>query len=115
MIVYSREAEADVEWFHNWLLAHSVRAAEIFMERLAVAEQRIAARPHAYRQLQDRETRRFSFRLNRTTYLLDYRVEAERVVILRVWLGRQHRPRWLNPETNPSPCAGALLFRREAA
>ena len=92
MITYSREAEADVEGFHNWLLAHSVRAAEIFTERLAVAEQRIAARPQAYRRLSDGATRRFAFRLNRTSYMLDYRIEPAQVVILRVWHGRQNRP-----------------------
>jgi hypothetical protein len=62
------------------------------MARLAIAERRIDARPQTYRLLSDQETRRYSFRINRTSYLVDYRLEPKQIVILRVWHGRQNRP-----------------------
>lgn len=92
MIVYSRLAEQDVERLHDWLMPFGARAAEEFMARLAAAEQRTEARPLTYRRLRDGETRRHSFRMNRTTYLLDYRVEGTDMVVLRIWHGRQDRP-----------------------
>jgi plasmid stabilization system protein ParE len=62
------------------------------MARLAKAEVRIDASPLTYRLLNDGETRRYSFRINRVSYLVDYRVESGRIVVLRVWHGRQDRP-----------------------
>lgn len=62
------------------------------MARLALAERRVSARPKAYRLLRDSETRRYSFRINRTTYLVDYQIEPTQIVVLRVWHGRQNRP-----------------------
>ena len=44
------------------------------------------------RLLHDGETRRHSFRINRTTYLVDYLIEPDQVVVVRVWHGRQDRP-----------------------
>jgi plasmid stabilization system protein ParE len=92
VIIYAPDAEQDVERLHEWFLAHSGRAASAFMARLAIAEGRIDARPQTYRLLQDRETRRYSFRINRTSYSVDYQVEPDKIVILRVWHGRQDRP-----------------------
>lgn len=92
MIIYAPDAERDVERLHAWYADRSAIAAEIFMTRLAWAEHRIETRPKAYRALRDRETRRYSFKVNRTTYLVDYRIEPERIVVLRVWHGRQQRP-----------------------
>lgn len=92
MITYSREAEQDVEKLHDWLLQFGPRSAELFMARLALAERRIAGHPLMYRCLGDGETHRYAYRINRTTYLVDYRVEATAIVVLRVWHGRQHRP-----------------------
>lgn len=62
------------------------------MTRLALAERRIGERPRTYRRLKDGETRRYSFRINRTSYLVDYRIEPAQIVVLRVWHGRQNRP-----------------------
>jgi plasmid stabilization system protein ParE len=92
VIVYSRDAEQDVERLHDWLVEFGARSAEVFMVRLAIAERRMEDNPLRYRRLRDGGTRRYSFRLNRTTYLMDYRVDAGAVVVLRVWHGRQDRP-----------------------
>lgn len=92
VIVYAPDAEHDVERLHGWYMSRSARAAEAFMARLALAEHRIELRPGAYRMLSDGETRRYSFRINRTVYLMDYLVEAKQIVVLRVWRGRQERP-----------------------
>lgn len=62
------------------------------MVRLSLAEERIEARPKTYRLLSDGGTRRYSFRINRTSYLIDYQVEPTQIVVLRVWHGRQDRP-----------------------
>lgn len=75
MIIYAPDADADVTRHHDRLEEFSSGAAEAFMKRLADAEQRIEAHPRTYRLLRNRETRRFSFKLNRTTYLIDYHVE----------------------------------------
>lgn len=92
MIIYAPEAERDVERFHVWYVNRSAVAAEAFMSRLALAEHRIEMRPRAYRTLRDRLTRRYTFRINRTTYLVDYQIEPDQIVVLRVWHGRQNRP-----------------------
>ena len=92
MIIYAPDADRDVALFHTWFLERSAKAAAAFMERLALAERRVAARPRAYRLLRDGETRRYSFKINRTTYLVDYRIEPAQIVVLRVWHGRQNRP-----------------------
>ena len=92
MIVYAPNAERDVLQFHEWYLTHSAPAADAFMARVALAERRLAGRPRAYRLLGDGETRRYSFKINRTTYLVDYRIEPKQIVVLRVWHGRQNRP-----------------------
>jgi plasmid stabilization system protein ParE len=92
VIVYSRDAERDVERLHDWLVEFGARSAEVFMTRLAIAERRVENHPLRYRRLRDGETRRYSFRLNRTAYLIDYRVDSDAVVVLRVWHGSQDRP-----------------------
>ncbi|HET9230944.1 MAG TPA: type II toxin-antitoxin system RelE/ParE family toxin [Vitreimonas sp.] len=92
MIIYAPAAERDVEHHHNRFLLHSAVAAEAFMARLALAERRIGASPKRYRILKDGETRRYSFKINRVSYLVDYQVEPQQVVVLRVWHGRQDRP-----------------------
>ena len=92
MIVYAPDAEHDVERLHQWFLERSKRGAAAFMARLALAEGRVEARPLTYRLLNDGSTRRYSFRINRISYLVDYRVEPNQIVILRVWHGRQNRP-----------------------
>jgi toxin ParE1/3/4 len=92
VILYSREAERDVERLHDWLAEFSARSAETFMTRLAIAEQRIHNYPLRYRTLQDGETRRYAFRINRTAYLVDYQIDLAAIVVLRVWHGRQERP-----------------------
>ncbi len=92
MIIYAADAERDVERLHQRFVSFSTVAANAFMARLAKAEVRIEARPRTYRLLNDRETRRYSFRINRISYLVDYRIEPDQIVILRVWHGRQNRP-----------------------
>ena len=62
------------------------------MTEMRLAERRIEKRPLAYRRLRDRETRRYGFKINRTSYLVDYRIHPDQIVILRVWHGRQDRP-----------------------
>ncbi|MBL8547308.1 MAG: type II toxin-antitoxin system RelE/ParE family toxin [Hyphomonadaceae bacterium] len=92
MIIYAPDAERDVERLHQRFVTLSAIAATTFMARLTQAEVRIEARPRTYRLLNDRETRRYSFRINRISYLVDYRIEPDQIVILRVWHGRQDRP-----------------------
>ncbi|HRO02648.1 MAG TPA: type II toxin-antitoxin system RelE/ParE family toxin [Terricaulis sp.] len=92
MIVYAPDADRDVTRLHDGLLGFSLRAASAFMFKLALAERRIGARPQTYRRLRDGQTRRYSFKLNRTTDLVDYQIEPAQIVVLRVWHGRQDRP-----------------------
>ena len=92
MIEYSREAAEDVDRHHEWLLALSTRAAAAFMAQIALTETRLTTRPRAYRILKDNATRRATFRLRRTTYHLDFQIENNGIVVLRVWHGRQDRP-----------------------
>lgn len=92
MIVYAPDAERDVERLHARHEEFSAAAAEAFMAHLAFAERRIETRPLTYRVLTDRETRRYSFRINRISYLVDYRIVPDKIVILRIWHGRQDRP-----------------------
>lgn len=92
MIVYSPDAEADVERHHEWLMMFSVRAAEAYDKALARVEVRIAESPLTFRVLGDGQTRRATFRLRRTTYHVDFRQLPDGVVVLRVWHGRQDRP-----------------------
>lgn len=92
MIGYAPDAGRDVTRLHDGLGAFSLKAAEAFMAEMNLAERRIEKRPLAYRRLRDRETRRYAFKINRTTYLIDYRIRPDQIVILRVWHGRQDRP-----------------------
>ncbi len=92
MIVYAPAADCDVARLHDWLLERSPSAAKWFSMQLQSAERRISARPRAFRLLNDGETRRHSFRINRTTYLVDYLIEPDQIVVVRVWHGRQDRP-----------------------
>lgn len=92
MIIYAPDADKDVTHLHDWLSEGSARGAAEFMTRLALAERRIEARPQMYRKLRDGETRRYAFKLNRRSYLVDYQIEPKQIVVLRVWHGRQERP-----------------------
>jgi plasmid stabilization system protein ParE len=92
MIGYTPEAVRDVVRHQTRLRHFSKKSAEAFDLRLALAEVRIVRRPKTYRVLHDGETRRYSFRINRTTYLIDYRLDAAHIVVLRVWHGHQDRP-----------------------
>jgi plasmid stabilization system protein ParE len=74
------------------LASASLKSAENFVARLALAEARIEARPRTYRLLHDRETRRYSFKINRISYLIDYLIEPDQILVLRIWHGRQERP-----------------------
>jgi len=93
MIGYTLEAARDVVRHQLELGRYSTRAAQAFADGLELAERRIEARPETYRRLRDGETRRYSFKVNRISYLVDFRIEPEIKVILRVWHGRQDRPR----------------------
>ena len=92
MIGYTLDALRDLVRHQARLSEFSPRAATAFASLLALAERRIETRPKSYRLLRDGETRRYSFKINRTTYLLDYRIEPDQIVVLRVWHGRQDRP-----------------------
>jgi plasmid stabilization system protein ParE len=92
MIGYTPEAARDLVRHQTHLSQFSDKSAQAFLSRLTLAEARTARRPKTYRVLHDRETRRYSFRINRTTYLIDYRIDAAHIVVLRVWHGRQDRP-----------------------
>ena len=93
MIGYALEAARDVVRHQVQLGRFSFRAAQAFAAGLELAERRIEARPETYRLLRDGQTRRYSFKVNRTSYLVDFRIEPEIKVILRVWHGRPDRPR----------------------
>jgi len=114
VIIYAPDAERDVERLHAWYLDRSAAAAEAFMTRLALAEKRIEARPRAYRTLRDRETRRYSFKINRTSYLVDFshRSSADRCAARLArppesagMTCRRGDPKGLEPH----PCANAAL------
>ncbi|MGH6951222.1 MAG: type II toxin-antitoxin system RelE/ParE family toxin [Vitreimonas sp.] len=92
MIGYTPDAARDVLRHQVRLSQFSTRSAEKFAAGLALAEVRIERRPMTYRRLKDGETRRYSFKINRVTYLVDYRIGPDCIVILRVWHGRQDRP-----------------------
>lgn len=92
MISYTLDALRDIVRHQARLEQFSVRSASQFAARLALAETRIAQRPAMYRRLQDGETRRYGFAINRITYLIDYRIDGTGIVILRVWHGAQQRP-----------------------
>jgi hypothetical protein len=92
MIGYALDAARDVVRHHARLSRISAKSAETFAAGLALAEIRVERRPRTYRLLKDGETRRYSFKVNRVTYLVDYQIEPDRIVIFRVWHGRQDRP-----------------------
>ena len=92
MIGYTPEAARDIVRHQRRLREFSAKSADMFASRLASAEIRIVRRPKMYRVLRDGETRRCSFSINRTTYLVDYRIGHAQIVVLRVWHGRQNRP-----------------------
>jgi len=58
MIGYTLDAARDVVRHHARLTQYSIRSAETFAEKLALAEIRIERRPKTYRLLSDCETRR---------------------------------------------------------
>lgn len=92
MIIYAPDAEGDVTRLHDQLEERSVKAAADFMRHIAIAEKRIEARPIRYRQFRDQKARRYAFKINRITYLIDYRIDPSEIVVLRVWHGHQDRP-----------------------
>ncbi len=92
MIVYSISATRDVVRHFIRLGQLSSSAAAAFSVGIIGAEARIDSRPLTYRLLGNGQPRRYSFKVNRTTYLIDYSIEADQVVFLRIWHGRQNRP-----------------------
>jgi plasmid stabilization system protein ParE len=91
MIGYTPAAARDVLG-HQARLKEFGASSEAFAYGLSLAEARIQQRPLTYRLLRDRETHRYSFKINRVTYLVDYRIRVDLIVIVRVWHGCQDRP-----------------------
>jgi hypothetical protein len=79
MIGYTPDAARDVVRHQLRLDQLSTKAAGAFAAGLARAEMRIKSRPRTYRLLRDGETRRYSFRVNRTTYLVDYLIKSDQI------------------------------------
>lgn len=92
MIGYTLDATRDLVRLQLRLAEGSARSAETFAAKLALAEMRLEARPRTYRLLSDGETRRYSFKINRISYLVDYLIEPDQILVLRIWHGRQERP-----------------------
>jgi len=92
MIGYALEAARDIVRHQVGLSRYSARAGRAFADALELCERRIEARPETYRRLSDGKTRRYSFRVNRTSYLVDYQIEPDLIVILRVWHGDRIGP-----------------------
>jgi plasmid stabilization system protein ParE len=92
VIRYTLDAVRDLVRHQIQLSVVGPASAATFAARVARAEERIEARPRTYRVLKDGETRRYSFTINRTTYLMDYRIEPDEILVLRIWHGRQDRP-----------------------
>lgn len=92
MIGYTLAAARDVLGHQARLKEFGAKSVEAFAYGLALAEARIQQRPMTYRLLRDRQTHRYSFKISRTTYLVDYRIRTDLIVILRIWHGRQDRP-----------------------
>ncbi len=94
-VVFLPEAADDIERLFQFLLdAGNPRAAQKAMAVITSGIERLSAHPHAGLAMRDREPYRQLFiPFGRSAYVLRYRIDEDhnRLVIVRVWHGRETR------------------------
>jgi len=92
VIVYSQEAQDDVDRLFTWLLLRSPAAAERFVAALKQVTERIAADPQLYPSVEtDNDARKCLMRFGGSAYVIYYLVEGDNQTIVRMWHGREER------------------------
>lgn len=91
MIIYRRDARADILRHYAWYLARDERLLDRFEALVHRTEKRIAARPLMFPPTKDRDARKCLMRFGRSVYVIYFLVEGDDQIILRVWHGREAR------------------------
>lgn len=92
MLIFSREAEDDVDRLFSWLLVRNPNAAARFLVTLKRATARIADQPLRYPLAgDDKALRKHLMRFGGSAYVIYYLVEGGDQVIVRLWHGRERR------------------------
>ncbi len=91
-LIFSREAEDDVDRLFTWLLVRNPGAAARFLAALKQATARITEHPERYpRAGEDAAVRKHLMRFGGAAYVIYYVVEGDDQVLVRVWHGRERR------------------------
>lgn len=80
---WTQLALGDFENAHDYIAQDNPKAAREIAERVLEATRRLLDYPHIGRIGEDEDTR--EWRVQRTPYLLVYRINGEFIEILRVW------------------------------
>lgn len=91
-IVFTARASADLERLHDFIAGKSPRAAQRAVQRLIEGLDLLALFPHSGVLLK-RNIRTLTVRFGRSGYVVRYKIEADAVIITRIWHGREKRPR----------------------
>lgn len=92
MIIYSQEAQDDVDRLFTWLLDRNPNAAERFVVALKEATARIAKAPGLYPITDtDAGARKCLMRFGGSAYVIYYVVEGGDQIVVRMWHGREER------------------------
>jgi plasmid stabilization system protein ParE len=89
----SAEALADIARHRRYWFSIRVELGESWSRSLHDALTRIENAPLRFAERAASGARRFAFRLGAQQYLIDYIVDETEIVVLRVWHGRQNRPK----------------------
>ncbi len=91
MIIYSREALADIDRLFAWLEVRSVAAAGRFVAALRGSLANIAKRPLLYPTTRDGRARKCLMFFGRAAYVIYYVIDGDDQVVVRIWHGREER------------------------
>ena len=91
-VVFLPEAEDDIDRLYEFLLPKNPLAAQKAMLAIDEGIDMLTQHPLAGTPMREREGYRQLFvPFGRSAYVLRYRIEAENVIIVRVWHGREAR------------------------
>lgn len=91
-LLWTEFAKDDLQRLYNFIADYNLEAAEAAIELIFTEGNRLLEFPEIGKMMDDNETfREWIFQFGSRGYALQYEVRGNRVILLRIWHGREDR------------------------